>query len=64
MRRRSVLSLLGLGGASVLTAKGRSGACGKRATAALPRPPFQPVRVPLPVDSDGLNALEQQAATG
>ena len=62
MRRRSVLSLLGLGGVSVLTAKGLSGCSlamgGKAASAVVP---FQPVQVPLPVNSDGLTASQQQS---
>ncbi len=62
MRRRSVLSLLGLGGVGVLTAKGLSGCIApggsSRAAKAFP---FQPVRVPLPVNSDGLQASEQQS---
>ena len=63
MRRRSVLSLLGLGGASVLSAKGLSGGTVQGVkNSFLTGFPFQPVRVPLPVDSDGLNALEQQAS--
>ena len=62
MRRRSVLSLLGLGGVSVLTAKGLSGcslAMGGQAASAVV--PFQPVQVPLPVNSDGLTASQQQS---
>ena len=62
MRRRSVLSLLGLGGVGALTAKGLSGCrlqLGK--SSALQSFPFQPVRVPLPVNSDGLQASEQQS---
>ena len=62
MRRRSVLSLLGLGGVSVLTAKGLSGCSlpmGGQASAAVV--PFQPVQVPLPVNSDGLTASQQQS---
>ena len=62
MRRRSVLSLLGLGGVSVLTAKGLSGgslAMGGQAAALVV--PFQPVQVPLPVNSDGLTASQQQS---
>ena len=62
MRRRSVLSLLGLGGVGVLTAKGLSGrslpVSGQAAAAVVP---FQPVRVPLPVNSDGLTASQQQS---
>ena len=62
MRRRSVLCLLGLGGVGALTAKGLSGCrlqLGK--SSALQSFPFQPVRVPLPVNSDGLQASEQQS---
>ncbi len=62
MRRRSVLSMLGLGSVGLLTAKGLSGYSsngigsvpGKKAF------PFTPVRVALPVNSDGLTAAEQQ----
>ena len=62
LRRRSVLSMLGLGSVGLLTAKGLSGCSsngigsvhGKKAF------PFTPVRVPLPVNSDGLTAAEQQ----
>jgi secreted PhoX family phosphatase len=63
MRRRSVLSLLGLGGVGVLTAKGLSGcvAPGGNSSSVVKRFPFQPVRVPLPVNSDGLQASEQQS---
>ena len=62
MRRRSVLSLLGLGGVGVLTTKGLSGcALNGRNSSAAKGFPFQPVRVPLPVNSDGLNADQQQA---
>ena len=65
MRRRSVLSLLGLGGVGVLTAKGLSGCMvhevKRRAVKGFP---FQPVRVPLPVNSDGLQANEQRWAPG
>ena len=55
MRRRSVLSLLGLGGVGVLTAKGLSGcvAPGGNSSGVVKGFPFQPVRVPLPVNSDG-----------
>ena len=62
MRRRSVLSLLGLGGVGVLTPKGLSGSMvqGNKVSAAQGFP-FQPVRVPLPVNSDGLEACEQQS---
>ena len=62
MRRRSVLSLLGFGGVGVLTTKGLSGCVldGRNISAARDFP-FQPVRVPLPVNSDGLNADQQQA---
>ena len=62
MRRRSVLSLLGFGGVGVLTTKGLSGCVldGRNISAAREFP-FQPVRVPLPVNSDGLNADQQQA---
>ena len=62
MRRRSVLSLLGLGGVRVLTANGLSGCSlpkGGQAAAAVV--PFQPVRVPLPVNSDGLTVSQQQS---
>ena len=50
MRRRSVLSLLGLGGVGVLTAKGLSGcvAPGGNSRSVVKRFPFQPGRVPLP----------------
>ena len=62
MRRRSVLSLLGLGGVGALTAKGLSGCTLQRGkSSALQGFPFQPVRVPLPVNSDGLQASEQQS---
>ena len=62
MRRRSVLSLLGLGGAGVLTAKGLSGCMVQGGNSSAAKGfPFHPVRVPLPVDSDGLNASEQRA---
>ena len=62
MRRRSVLSLLGLGGVGVLTAKGLSGCIAPGgSSSAAKRFPFQPVRVPLPVNSDGLQASEQQS---
>ena len=62
MRRRSVLSLLGLGGVGVLTAKGLSGCTLQRGeSSAVQGFPFQPVRVPLPVNSDGLQATEQQS---
>ena len=60
MNRRSVLSLLGLGSAGVLTAKGtKSGLHPARGfnEKALP---FKPVQVALPVNSDGLDAVEQQ----
>ena len=63
MRRRSVLSLLGLGGVGVLTAKGLSGcvAPGGNSSSVTKGFSFQPVRVPLPVNSDGLQASEQQS---
>jgi hypothetical protein len=62
MRRRSVLSLLGLGGVGVLTAKGLSGCMVHEVkSSAVKGFPFQPVRVPLPVNSDGLKANEQRS---
>ncbi|MCB4394164.1 DUF839 domain-containing protein [Synechococcus sp. HB1133] len=62
MRRRSVLSMLGLGSVGLLTAKGLSG-CSSNGVGSVPSNrtfPFTPVRVPLPVNSDGLTAAEQQ----
>ena len=65
MRRRSVLSLLGLGGVGALTAKGLSGCMVHEVkSSAVKGFPFQPVRVPLPVNSDGLQANEQRWAPG
>ena len=65
MRRRSVLSLLGLGGVGVLTAKGLSGcvAPSGNSSGVVKGFPFQPVRVPLPVNSDGLQASEPVSYT-
>ena len=62
VRRRSVLSMLGLGGVGLLTAKGLSGCSsnGIGSAASSRAFPFTPVRVPLPVNSDGLTAAEQQ----
>ena len=62
LRRRSVLSMLGFGGAGLLAAKAGGGSSA-RASAVSPNSsafPFQPVRVPLPVNSDGLTAAQQQ----
>ena len=61
LRRRSVLSLLGLGTAGMVTARVLSDGSfdplaervGRRSR------PFDPVRVPLPVEGDGLTASEQ-----
>ena len=62
MRRRFVLSFWGVGGVSVLAAEalfGCSVPMGGHAAAA--SAPFQPVQVPLPVNSDGLTATQQQS---
>ncbi|MEC8215190.1 MAG: phosphatase, partial [Cyanobacteriota bacterium] len=62
LRRRSVLSMLGFGGVGLLAAKAGGGSSA-RASAASPNSsafPFQPVRVPLPVNSDGLTAAQQR----
>ena len=62
LRRRSVLALLGLGAAGVVGARPR-GQTAAAADSALPAPqawPFKPVPTPLPVDSDGLTAAQQQ----
>ena len=62
LRRRSVLSMLGLGSVGLLTAKGLSG-CSSNGVGSVPGNrtfPFTPVRVPLPVNSDDLTAAEQQ----
>ena len=62
LRRRSVLSMLGLGSVGLLTAKGLSG-YSSNGVGSVPGNktfPFTPVRVPLPVNSDGLTAAEQQ----
>ena len=62
LRRRSFLSLLGLGGVGLLTAKVLS----DNALAPFMEAekakllPFKPVPVPLPVDSDGLSADQQR----
>ena len=62
LRRRSVLTLLGLGGAAFMTGKGLSS--GSSASISTGKDVgsrfFVPVRVPLPVEADGLSALEQQ----
>ena len=62
IRRRSVLSMLGLGGVGFLAAKGGGGSSARASNASSNSSdfPFQPVRVPLPVNSDGLTAAEQQ----
>ena len=62
MPRRSVLSLLGLGGVGMAVAGARQGHAAHAGAAPI-HPvvrPFQPVRVPLPVDGDGLSGEEQQ----
>jgi Predicted phosphatase len=60
MRRRSVLSLLGLGGAGWIASRAADGLA---ASAQEVGPwPFQPVATPLPVNSDGLSAAQQQRA--
>ena len=63
LHRRSVLSLLGLGGLSLLSARRASGFSTASPAAARDgvRPPFPPVRMPLPVETDGLSATEQQS---
>ena len=64
LRRRSVLTLLGLGTASLLATRGASagGSDAETAVAAPRARPFQPVRVPLPVEGDGLTAAQQRIA--
>ena len=59
MRRRSVLTLLGLGGSSLLLSKGAARPLPPAADYAWP---FRPVPTPLPVESDGLDADQQQQA--
>ena len=63
LRRRSVLSLLGLGGVGLVTARGLSGcsAAPTDGTTVDASQQFRPVKVPLPVDGDGLSASQQQA---
>ena len=62
MPRRSVLSLLGLGGVAMAAAGARRGHAAHAGDAPIHPAvrPFQPVRVPLPVDGDGLSGEEQQ----
>ena len=62
LRRRSVLSLLGLGGVGLVTARGLSGcsAAPTDGTTVDASQQFRPVKVPLPVDGDGLSASQQQ----
>ena len=60
--RRSVLALLGLGAAGLVGSRPR-GQNAAAADSALPVSsawPFKPVPTPLPVDSDGLTAAQQQ----
>ncbi|TCD59460.1 phosphatase [Synechococcus sp. BS56D] len=70
MRRRSVLSLLGLAGAGLLASRTEAQSVGapkplaktlgKTKTVQAGTWPFQPVPTPLPVSSDGLAAPQQQ----
>ena len=63
LRRRSVLTLLGLGGAAFMTGKGHSSGSSASISAGkdVGSRFFVPVRVPLAVEADGLSALEQQS---
>ena len=64
--RRSVLSLLGLASAGLLSQRaGLAGVSGSTSAAAVTASGdrlFQPVRLPLPVEGDGLTASEQRKA--
>jgi uncharacterized protein len=61
MRRRSVLSLLGLGGAGWIASRAADGLAASAQETGRPWP-FEPVATPLPVNSDGLSAAQQQRA--
>ena len=62
LRRRSVLSLLGLGTAGMVTARvfSEGSLVPSAERGGLRSRPFDPVPVPLPVEGDGLKAFEQR----
>ena len=60
--RRSVLALLGLGAAGLVGSRprGQTAAAADSGVPVSSEWPFKPVPTPLPVDSDGLTAAQQQ----
>ena len=62
LRRRSVLSLLGLGTAGMVTARvfSEGSLVPSAERGGVRSRPFDPVPVPLPVEGDGLKAFEQR----
>ena len=60
MRRRSVLSFLGLGGVGIASTNLLAGCSSTRSARSPGVRPFTPVQVPLPLENDGLSAAEQR----
>ena len=60
MRRRSVLSFLGLGGVGIASTNLLAGCLSTRSSRSPGVCPFTSVQVPLPLENDGLSAAEQR----